>query len=117
MRVKEKVEEDIAVLTLSGKLMGGPDTQKLHEHIKGLVADNVLKVIVDLGKVKWLNSSGLGVLMASFTTVKNKGGNLVLANVTEKVNSLLMITKLMTVFKTFDSIDRAKASLNRGNKK
>ena len=117
MKIKERIENDVAILQISGKLMGGPETQQIHEHIKGLIADNVLNVIIDLGKVKWMNSSGLGVLMASYTTIKNKGGGLKLANVTEKVNSLLMITQLMTIFKTYESVDRALVSFKRESKK
>ncbi len=117
MKIKERIENDVAILQISGKLMGGPETQQIHEHIKGLIADNVLNVIIDLGKVKWMNSSGLGVLMASYTTIKNKGGSLKLANVTEKVNSLLMITQLMTIFKTYESVDRALVSFKRESKK
>ena len=117
MKIKERIENDVAILQISGKLMGGPETQQIHEHIKGLIVDNVLNVIIDLGKVKWMNSSGLGVLMASYTTIKNKGGSLKLANVTEKVNSLLMITQLMTIFKTYESVDRALVSFKRESKK
>ena len=117
MKIKENIVEDVAVLQLSGKLMGGTETQEVHKHIKGLIADNIHKVVIDLAKVKWMNSSGLGILMASYTTLKNKGGDLKLANVTEKVNSLLMITQLMTIFKTYDSVDRALASFKRGTKK
>ena len=117
MKIKEKIENDVAILQISGKLMGGPETQQIHEHIKGLITDNVVNVIIDIGKVKWMNSSGLGVLMASYTTIKNKGGNLKLANVTEKVNSLLIITQLMTIFKTYESVDRALVSFKRGFKK
>ncbi|MFC1563048.1 STAS domain-containing protein [candidate division KSB1 bacterium] len=116
MRIKEKIEDEVAILQLSGKLMGGPETQELHEHIKGLLTDNVVRIVIDLSKVKWMNSSGLGVLMASYTTVKNKGGDLKLAHVTEKVNSLLMITQLMRIFKTYDTVDRALASFKRGKK-
>ncbi|NVM02153.1 MAG: STAS domain-containing protein [Candidatus Helarchaeota archaeon] len=117
MKIKEKMEGDIAILQISGKLMGGPETQELHEHIKGLIADNINKVIIDLSKVKWMNSSGLGVLMASYTTIKNKGGDLKLANVTDKVNSLLMITQLITIFKTYDTVDRAIVSFRKSTGK
>ena len=110
MKVKEKMEGDVAVLQLSGKLLGGPETKEIHDHIKGLVADNIKKIVVDLSRVKWMNSSGLGILMASYTTLKNAEGDLVLANITDKVNSLLMITQLMTIFKSFDTVDRAVAS-------
>ena len=117
MKIKEKIEGDVAILEISGKLMGGPETQQIHDHIKGLIADNVNKVIINLSKVKWMNSSGLGVLMASYTTIKNKGGDLKLANVADKVNSLLMITQLMTIFKTYNSVDRALVSFKKGQKK
>jgi len=65
---------------------------------------------IDLSKVKWMNSSGLGALMAGLTTLRNAGGDLKLANVTKKIESLLLITKLITVFETYESVDRAVAS-------
>jgi len=111
MKIKETIEDNIALLKVSGNLMGGPETQELHEHVRSLVGDGVTKIVVDLSAVKWLNSSGLGVLMAAFSTVKNKGGSLILAGVTEKVKSLLMITQLLNFFQTFETTDEAIASL------
>ena len=111
MKIKEKIENQVAVLTLTGKMMGGPETTALHDHIRSLMADNISKVVIDLGGVKWINSSGLGVLMAAMTTLKNAGGQMRLANVTEKVESLLMITQLMRIFDTYESVDRAVSSL------
>lgn len=110
MQIKEQMLEDVAVLTLKGKLMGGPETTAVHDKIKDLVGNNVMKVVIDLGKVKWMNSSGLGMLMGAMTTLKNSGGELKLANVTEKVKSLFMITKLITIFSTHESIDEAVGS-------
>jgi len=110
MRIKEKIEGDVAILSLSGKMMGGPETAELQESVKSLISDNITKVIVDLAKVKWMNSSGLGSLMGALTSMRNADGDLKLANVTEKVQSLLMITQLMTIFKTYNSVDRAVAS-------
>ncbi len=110
MRITEKIEGDVAVLTLSGKMMGGPETAELQKHVKSLLADKIDKIVVNLAKVKWMNSSGLGALMGSLTSARNTGGDLRLANTTEKVQSLLMITQLMTIFQTFDSVDRAVAS-------
>ncbi|RMF64529.1 MAG: anti-sigma factor antagonist [Calditrichaeota bacterium] len=107
MQINEQMHGDVAVLTLKGKLMGGPETTAVHDKIKELVANNVKKFVVDLGKVKWMNSSGLGMLMGALTTVKNAGGELKLANVTEKVQSLFMITKLITIFETHDSVEQA----------
>ncbi len=101
MRIKEKMEEDVAVLQLSGKLMGGPETKEIHDHVKGLVADNVRKIVVDLSKVKWMNSSGLGTMMGCLTSLKNADGELKLCGVAEKVKSLFIITKLITLFDTY----------------
>lgn len=112
MKIKEKIENQVAVLSLSGKMMGGPETTALHDHIRGLMNDGISKVVIDLGGVKWINSSGLGVLMAAMTTLKNSEGQMKLANVTEKVESLLMITQLMRIFETYDSIDRAVAAMS-----
>jgi anti-sigma B factor antagonist len=112
MKIKEKIENHIAILTLSGKMMGGPETQALHDHIKGLISDGINKVVIDLGDVKWMNSTGMGVLMASMTTLKNADGKLALARVTEKVQSLLMITQLIKVFLTFETVERAVSNLD-----
>ena len=112
MKIKEKIDNQVAVLSLSGKMMGGPETTALHDHIRGLMNDGINKVVIDLGGVKWINSSGLGVLMAAMTTLKNSDGMMKLANVTEKVESLLMITQLMRIFDTYDSIDRAVAAMS-----
>ena len=111
MKIKEKIENRVAILSLSGKMMGGPETTALHDHIRGLLNDGVNKVVIDLGGVKWINSSGLGVLMAAMTTLKNAEGQLKLANVTEKVESLLMITQLMRIFETYDSVERAVSAM------
>jgi len=92
--------------------MGGPETTALHDHIRSLMGDNISKVVIDLGGVKWINSSGLGVLMAAMTTLKNAGGQMKLANVTEKVESLLMITQLMRIFETYETVDRAVSSMS-----
>lgn len=111
MKIKEKIENHVAVLSLSGKMMGGPETTALHDHVRGLVNDGINKVVIDLSGVKWINSSGLGVLMAVMTTLKNSDGMMKLANITEKVESLLMITQLMRIFESFDSVERAVSSI------
>lgn len=112
MQINQQQQGDVAILGLKGKLMGGPETHAVHEKIKELVANNVNKVVIDLGKVKWMNSSGLGMLMGAMTTLKNAEGEMKLANVTEKVQSLFMITKLITIFQTFDSVEEAVGSFS-----
>ncbi len=109
MRVKEKMEGDIAVLTVSGNMMGGPDTSELHEKVKSLISDGLKKVVIDLKGVKWMNSSGLGVLMACMSSLQQAEGQLKLASVTEKVKSIFMITKLIDLFDTYENAERAVA--------
>ena len=112
MQINEERQGEVAILTLKGKLMGGPETVAVHEKVKALADNKVLKVVIDLGKVKWMNSSGLGAIMGSMTTLKNAGGELKLANVTEKVQSLFIITKLITIFDTHESVSDAVGSFS-----
>jgi anti-sigma B factor antagonist len=110
MTIKEEFHGDVVVLELKGNLMGDPETTELREKVRSLVADGFNKVVLDIAKLKWVNSSGLGALISSLATINNGGGDLRIANVTEKINSLFMITQLIKVFKSFDSVDRAVAS-------
>lgn len=110
MTIKEKMQGDVAVLTFKGNLMGEPDTTEVREKIYGLLQEGFGKIVLDMGQVKWVNSSGLGTLIAAMTSVKNKGGEMRLARVTDKVESLFAITQLIKVFKTYETVDRAVAS-------
>ena len=110
MTLKEKEIDNVLVLELSGKVMGGPDANLLSEKLHELVDQKRTKVVADLSKVSWMNSSGLGILIGGLTTMRNNNGDLKLVNVTERIKSLLIITKLITIFDTFDSVDDAVAS-------
>lgn len=107
MKLTDRVQGDVAILEPAGKIMGGPDATLLHEKLHEHIDKGVKKVIIDLSKVDWVNSTGLGILISALTTMKNNGGELKLANVTEKIQSLLTITKLVTVFESHDSVDKA----------
>jgi len=110
MAVKEKIIDGVALLSVSGKLMGGDETLQVHEHVKSLIAEGIKKVVIDLSRVKWLNSQGLGILMACYTSLSRVEGKLRLAGVTDKVKSLLMITQLLNIFDTYETADRAIAN-------
>lgn len=112
MKIKEHINNHVAILNVSGNMMGGPETTALHEYVKGLVKDGINKVVVNLNGVKWMNSSGLGVLMACHSSLQAAGGDLRLSNVTEKVQSLFIITKLIRIFKTFETEERAVSSFD-----
>ena len=110
MQIKETIEGDVVVLSMKGNLMGEPETTEFRDKIKNLSRDGFLKIVLDVSKIKWINSSGLGALISALTTINNAGGDMRIANVTEKINSLFMITQLIKVFKTFESNERAVAS-------
>ena len=110
MAIKADMKGDVAIINLKGKLMGGPDTKALHDKVRELAEGGTKKLVIDLGQVKWMNSTGLGALMGALTTAKNHEAELELARVTNKVKRLFMMTKLITVFDTHDSVDAAAAS-------
>ena len=110
MTIKEEIRGNIAILHIKGNMMGGPETMQIHEKIKSLLVDKIDKVVIDLSKVKWMNSSGLGALMACMSTLKSAEGQLKISGATGKIKNLFMITKLMTIFETYETADRAVAS-------
>lgn len=107
MKLSDRIQDEIVILEPKGKIMGGPDASLLHDKLHEYIEQNKTKVIVDLSKVDWMNSTGLGILISGLTTVRNNNGELKLANLTKKVQSLLTITKLVTVFESYDSLDEA----------
>ncbi|MBC8185662.1 STAS domain-containing protein [candidate division KSB1 bacterium] len=110
MNLKEKEIDGVVLLELSGKLMGGPDATLLSEKLHDLVDQKKTKVVADLGKVSWMNSSGLGILIGGLTTMRNSDGDLKLINVTGKIESLLIITKLIKIFDSYENVDDAVKS-------
>ncbi|OGC77690.1 MAG: anti-anti-sigma factor [candidate division Zixibacteria bacterium RBG_16_50_21] len=110
MKLSTREVQDLVVLEPKGKIMGGPDATLLHDQLHEYIKQGKKKVIIDLSKVDWMNSTGLGILISALTTLKNNQGELKLANVTDKIQSLLTITKLVTVFESYDSLDQAVAS-------
>ena len=112
MKLKRQVKNKVIILTVTGKMMGGEDSQQFHEEIKEIIREGYKYILLDLGKVKWMNSSGIGTLMSSWGSVLQNKGILKLANVTKKIESLLVITQLIQFFETFDSVDRGVASFH-----
>jgi anti-sigma B factor antagonist len=100
------------VIEFKGNVMGGPDAVSLNETLHKLIDEDKKNIVIDLGKVKFMNSSGLGMLIGALTTMRKAGGSLVIANATDKIESLLIVTKLITVFKHFKSLDEAVASFS-----
>jgi anti-sigma B factor antagonist len=109
LKVKTHKSDDIAVVQVSGKLMGGPESEILRNEIKRLLDEGVKKFVINLKGVPWINSTGLGALMAVYTTIQRSGGALKLCYVSDRIQSLFMITKLLTIFDTHRTEDEAIA--------
>ncbi len=107
MKVREIKHGDVTVLELSGRMAEGRDTDALSERINRLADHGSRKIIFDLSKVYWIDSSGLGLLIRAYTRMQKVGGDLKLARVTRSVSSLLQMTKLTTVFAVYDTLEGA----------
>jgi anti-sigma B factor antagonist len=110
MKTKLIEKYSAVIVELKGNVMGGDDTKEFNELLHKLIGEDKKNIIIDLSGVKFMNSSGLGMMISGLTTMKREGGHLKLANVTEKIESLLIITKLITIFETYESIDEAVKS-------
>jgi len=107
MKIKTTEKYGAVILELKGNVMGGEDTKDFNELLHKLIDEGKTNVIIDLSSVKFMNSSGLGMLIGGLTTIKKTEGRLILAGVTDKIESLLIITKLITIFETAETVDAA----------
>lgn len=112
MDIKERVVGGVSVLDLSGKIVLGEGDVQVKERIKDLLSDGQRRILLNLAEVNYIDSAGLGTLIGSYTTAKRDGGSLKLVNLTKRIQDLLAITKLITVFETFDNEAEALASFN-----
>lgn len=103
----------ISVITLEGNLLGGPDASTLNGKLHELVDGGKKHVVIDLKKVGFINSSGLGLLIGGITTMRNAGGSLLFANASEKITGLITIAKLSTLFSFHPSVEEAVASIKQ----
>lgn len=110
MKFKSKDVKGVTVIALEGTMMGGPDASTLNDHVQKLVSENKKKIVVDLHKVDFINSSGLGILIGSLTTLRQSGGEMKLACASKKVETLLEMTKLLSVFELHKTVQNALAS-------
>ena len=93
---------DVNVVDVAGRITLGEGSSALRDALRDLINKNQKKILLNLGDVNYIDSSGIGELVSAFTTTKNQGGELKLLNLTKKVNDLLQITKLYTVFDVKD---------------
>ncbi len=107
MKVLKERKGDVAVFRLRGTLMGGPDSQVLEDALAETLEEGLSNVLVDMSDISWVNSTGLGILIAGHRKVTAEGGALKLLHVSKRIESILMVTKLNTLFDSYD--DEAEA--------
>jgi anti-sigma B factor antagonist len=107
MKVDVVEKNGVTILGLGGKITLGSGDVKLKEKLVSELGKGKKKIVVDLGEVSYIDSAGLGELVAAYTSAKKQGATVKLANLTKKVNDLLDITRLSTVFETYNSVDEA----------
>ncbi|HZQ20002.1 MAG TPA: STAS domain-containing protein [Terriglobales bacterium] len=102
LRVSTRQVDGVNIVDCNGRITLGEGSVVLRDTVKDLLAKGHKKILLNLGDVNYIDSSGIGELVSAFTTVKNQGGELKLLNLTKKVHDLLQITKLYTVFDVQD---------------
>jgi anti-sigma B factor antagonist len=113
MKIGTRQVDGITVLDCSGRITLGEGSVQLRDAVRDLLAKGQKRVLLNLGDVSYIDSSGIGELVSAFTTVKNQGGDLKLLNLTKKVHDLLQITKLYTVFDVKDDEASAIGSFSK----
>jgi anti-sigma B factor antagonist len=112
MKIETRTIGDVRILDCSGKITLGEGTMAVRNTVRDILKNNGKKIILNLAEVNYIDSSGIGELVSTYSTVSNNGGQLKLLNLTKKIQELLAITKLLTVFQVFESEQTALASFS-----
>ena len=110
MKIKKRQEGEVMVLDLSGKIMGGDDFDLFNNAIKDLVAEGYVDIVLNLKGVKWINSTGLGLMVSAYTSQVKQGGRMKVAEVSDRIDNILHVTQLELIFETFEKEADALAS-------
>ena len=104
MQIEERIDtaSDVTILDLKGKITLGDGDEALKDKINSLIQQNRRRILLNFAEVPYIDSAGLGEVVRTYTTVSRQGGQLKLVNLTKRITDLLSITKLLTVFETFD---------------
>jgi anti-sigma B factor antagonist len=112
LNISERHAGDVTILDMDGKITIGEGSVALRTAIRRLLEEGKKKILLNLAKVNYIDSSGIGELVSSYTAIGKESGQLKLLNLTQKLEDLLTITKLLTVFDVYDSEEEALASFN-----
>jgi anti-sigma B factor antagonist len=114
VKITKRDAPGAVIVDISGKFFGGPEnSDKFHTLFKSLLKEGHKKVVVNLAKTPYANSQAIGMLISAHTSLANAGGELVLANVANRIQDILTVTRLMLIFKEFGSEADALEYLNR----
>jgi anti-sigma B factor antagonist len=116
MHIDERTIGDVVVLDIKGRVQLGEGDEMLKDKVNSLLNQGRKKIVLNLAEVPYIDSAGLGEVVRTFTTVSRQGGNLKLLNLTKRITDLLAITKLLTVFDTYDSEQDAVQSFSASAK-
>jgi anti-sigma B factor antagonist len=116
MQIEERNVGDVKVLDLKGKITLGEGDELLKDKVNSLVNQGSKKIVLNLADVPYIDSAGLGEIVRTYTTVSRQGGSLKLLNLTKRITDLLAITKLLTVFETFEAENDAIRSFSASAK-
>jgi len=112
MQISERAVGDVVVLDVKGRITLGDGDEVLKDKVNAVVGKGQKKILLNLADVPYVDSAGLGEIVRTYTTVSRQGGSLKLLNLTKRISDLLAITKLLTVFETFDSEPEAIKSFS-----
>jgi anti-sigma B factor antagonist len=112
MEINERTTGDIMILDLKGRMTLGEGDELLKDKINSLLLQGYKKLVLNLAHVPYIDSAGLGEIVRTYTTVSRQGGSLKLLHLTKRIEDLLSITKLLTVFETFDNESEVVKSFN-----
>ena len=114
MTIETREVSHVTIVDIDGRIILGDETGQLRDTVRRLIAEGKKKIVLNLAKVDYIDSSGMGELVSSFTTVRNSGGELKLLSLTKKVRDVVQVTKLYTVFAAFDNEETAVRSFTTG---
>jgi anti-sigma B factor antagonist len=112
MKINSYEKDGIQIIEVKGQMMGGPDTGALDEKLYSIIGRGNKKAVIDLAGCDWINSSGLSILIHHYKKFKDEGGELKLANLTKKVEKVMVIARLTEVFDTHESVEEAVSAFS-----
>jgi anti-sigma B factor antagonist len=113
LKISTRMVKGILVVDCEGRIIFGEESADLRDTVKRLLAQTK-NLVLNLGGVNYIDSGGLGTLVALFTTAHNAGGSIKLCNLTQRVGDLLQVTKLLTIFEVYDSEEKAVEAFKKG---